>query len=251
MPRLLPSCAIGWRRPDGGSVMTALIAAAALATAGLLLRRPGSALDRLGPVRGSAEHSTGSDHGPHRWRRRMDGRSHEAEVVEVVFALAAELRAGRPPGRALALVATSAELLRAPLQVAAAAVDAGARPGDELGRLAALPGCAGLRAVAAAWGVTESAGGAVADVLDRLGESLETERQARDSLDAALAGPRATMMLLAGLPLLGLVLGESLGADPVGLLVHRPIGWALLACGLVLDALGVWWTRALVRRALR
>jgi tight adherence protein B len=175
----------------------------------------------------------------------------ETETVEVVFALASELRAGRPPGRAIALVASSSALLRQALAEAAAAVDAGARPGDELGRVAAVPGCSGLRAVAAAWTVTESAGGAVADVVDRLGDVLETERQARDALDAALAGPRATMVLLAGLPLLGLALGTSLGADPVGLLVHRPLGWLLLAAGATLDALGVLWTRLLVRRALR
>jgi tight adherence protein B len=240
--------------------MTALIAAVAVATSVLLVRRPGSALDRLGLDRlGLDRLSTvpsTDDRGRvsatvHRWRQRRDGQRQEAEVVEVVFALAAELRSGRPPGRALTLVSTSAELLRPRLAVAAAAVDAGARPADELGRLAVLPGCAGLHAVAAAWAVTESAGGAVADVLDRLGEALETERQARDTLDAALAGPRATMTLLAGLPVLGLVLGESLGAHPVGLLLHHPIGWALLASGLVLDAVGVLWTRALVHRALR
>ena len=172
-------------------------------------------------------------------------------MVEVVFALAAELRAGRTPGRALEFVAASTGLLRAPLTDAAAAVEAGARPGEELARIAALPGCGGLRAAAAAWTVTESAGGAVALVLDRLGEVLESERQAQDALDAALAGPRATMLLLAGLPLLGLLLGQSLGAHPIALLVHRPLGWALLAVGATLDGVGVVWTRLLVRRALR
>jgi tight adherence protein B len=59
------------------------------------------------------------------------------------------------------------------------------------------------------------------------------------------------MTLLAGLPLLGIVLGQSLGAQPLHLLLRRPIGWALLATGITLDLVGVAWTRLLVNRALR
>jgi tight adherence protein B len=186
-----------------------------------------------------------------RWRRRRDVAGREAEAIEVVFALAAELRAGRPPGRALALVADTAPLLRAPLAEAAAAVGAGASPAGELRRVGVIPGCAGLLSVAAAWAVTESAGGAVAEVLDRLGDVLEADRQARAALDAALAAPRATMALLAALPVLGVVLGQSLGARPLHVFVHRPLGWALLAVGVTLDLVGVAWTRLLVSRALR
>lgn len=173
------------------------------------------------------------------------------DVVDVVFALAAELRAGRTPGRALALVAGAGTSLAPQLSQAAAAVDAGGSASVELGRIADLPGCGGLRSTAAAWAVTESAGGPVADVLDRMGEVLDAEAQSRAALDAALAGPRATMALLAALPVLGLVLGQSLGAHPVGLLLRRPLGWSLLAGGAVLDITGVVWTRLLVGRALR
>lgn len=184
-----------------------------------------------------------------RRRRLIAGR--QAEAIEVVFALAAELRAGRPPGRALALVADTAPLLHESFVQAALAVEAGAPPSGELRRIGGLPGCDGLHGVAAAWAVTESAGGAVAEVLDRLGEVLEADRQSRAALDAALAAPRATMALLAGLPVLGVVLGQSLGARPVHLLTHRPLGWMLLTVGITLDLLGVTWTRLLVRRALR
>lgn len=184
-----------------------------------------------------------------RRRRLIAGR--QAEAIEIVFALAAELRAGRPPAQALALVADTAPLLHGDLVEASLAVEAGAPPSSELGRIGTLPGCEGLHGVAAAWAVTESAGGAVAEVLDRLGEVLEADRQARAALDAALAAPRATIALLAGLPVLGVVLGQSLGARPLHLLVHRPLGWLLLAAGITLDLLGVAWTRLLVRRALR
>lgn len=234
--------------------MTALAAGVAFALSTLLIRHPGSSrarLSRLQPVADAPDPPGFLARWLIRWRHRREVANRPAEVIEVVFALAAELRAGRPPGRALALVASSATSLRPALADASVAVDAGAHPGEELARIGTLPGCDGLGSVAAAWTVTESAGGAVADVLDRLGEVLEAERQARDALAAALAGPRATMVLLAGLPLLGLLLGESLGAHPFGLLLRRPLGWALLALGVTLDGVGIVWTRFLVRRALR
>jgi tight adherence protein B len=128
----------------------------------------------------------------------------------------------------------------------------GADPAAELRRAAsAVAGAEGLACVAAAWAVAESAGGRVAVVLERLSESMDSEAELRQELDAAMAGPRATMSLLAGLPLLGLVLGQSVGARPLDLLLHRPLGWGLLASAVVLDATGVVVTRAIAVRALR
>ncbi|HEX4655702.1 MAG TPA: type II secretion system F family protein [Mycobacteriales bacterium] len=232
--------------------MTAVLCAVAVAAALVLVPRD-SAGRRLAHVSRVVPVGPSSAGGRSRRlldRRGMRGRQ-EAEVAEVVFALAAELRAGRPPGRALALVASCSTYLRRELSAAATAVEAGASAATELRQVAQIPGCAGLRGVAAAWEVTESAGGAVADVLERLGEVLDVERQNRADLDAALAAPRATMLLLAALPVFGLALGQSLGARPLGVLFHRPLGWAMLATGAALDGVGVAWTRLLVRRALR
>jgi tight adherence protein B len=188
---------------------------------------------------------------PTSWRRRREVSAVEAATVEAVFALAAELRAGRPPSRALALVATQSGVLSRPLGAAAAAVASGASATDELRRIADQPGGAGWRSVAAVWEVTSHAGGPVADVLDRLGEVLDADRQARAALAAAMAGSRATMLLLASLPAFGMVLGQALGAHPVRVLLQSPLGWMLLAAAAVLDALGVLWTRVIMRRALR
>jgi tight adherence protein B len=243
--------------------VTVAIAALALAIAVLLIGRRAGPLSRLGAAGHVATRPATQTAAPtaaqassawralHVARRRNDATEAAAATVEAVFALAAELRAGRPPGLALTLVSANDGVLSEPLLTAAAAVVAGGSAADELLRVAEVPGCAGFRGVAAAWRVTEDSGGAVADVLDRLGEVLDAEEAARAALSAALAGPRATMLLLAGLPLIGLALGQSLGAQPLRLLVHRPLGWALLAGAGVFDAIGVGWTRLLVRRALR
>jgi tight adherence protein B len=174
-----------------------------------------------------------------------------AATVEITFALAGELRAGRTPAQALAAVAGLAGPLRAALEAACAAVAVGADPAAELERAALLPGAERLRYVAAAWAVAASAGGRVAVVLERLSEAMDSDDELRQELESAMAGPRATMVLLAGLPLLGLLLGQSVGAHPVRFLIDRPLGWGLLAVAALLDGLGVLVTRAIARRALR
>jgi tight adherence protein B len=160
-------------------------------------------------------------------------------TVEVTVGLAAELRAGRTPAQALAAVAPWSGPLEPALSSAAAAVAAGASAADGLLLAAAVPGAGGLRQVAAAWRVTESTGGRLAGVLDRLAEALDGELELRQELESALAGPRATVVLLAGLPVMGLALGQAVGARPLHLLLYRPLGWGLLAGAAVLDGAGV------------
>jgi tight adherence protein B len=88
-------------------------------------------------------------------------------------------------------------------------------------------------------------------VLERLSESMDADDELRRELDAAMAGPRATMVMLGGLPLLGLALGEAVGAHPLRLLLHQPLGWGLLTLAAILDTAGVIATRAIARSALR
>ena len=57
-----------------------------------------------------------------------------------------------------------------------------------------------------------------------------------------LAGPRATARTLATLPLIGLLLGVLMGADPIGWLLGSALGLGCLAGGAVLTGLGILWT---------
>jgi tight adherence protein B len=187
-------------------------------------------------------------------RRRNAARDRErcsVAAVELTFALAGELRAGRTPSQALAAAAVSAGPLVPALEAASAAVIVGASAGEELGRAAELPGAERLRYVAAAWMVTETVGGRIAVVLERLSEAMDDDDELRRELESAMAGPHATMAMLAVLPLLGLGLGQAVGAHPLQLLLHRPVGWALLAAATLLDGLGVYATRAIARSAMR
>lgn len=175
----------------------------------------------------------------------------ESAVVEVTFALAAELRAGRTTQEALASAAESAGPLRHVLAAAAASVAVGGSAATELEAGADLPGAERLRAVAATWRVTESAGGRVALVLERLGEAMDHDLALRGELQAAVAAPQATMKLLAGLPLVGIGIGQAVGADPLHILFYEPLGWALLAGAGLFDTAGILISRRITRRAMR
>jgi tight adherence protein B len=188
------------------------------------------------------------------WRARRRSRAVDAErrgIVEACSVLAAELRAGRTAAEALrsgAVVATGAsqDVLRA----GAATAGLG---GDVAGALTAMPpDCAVpdvLRSLAACWSVCSATGSGRPAAVDRLEEGLRADQALRQALAAELAGPRATAGLLAVLPVLGLLLAAALGADPLFVLLHTPLGLVCLVTGVGLDALGVLWTNRLVRRA--
>jgi tight adherence protein B len=187
-------------------------------------------------------------------RRRRHNRQREARaaaVADATFALAGELRAGRTPGEALRAAAATAGPLGDALLAAANSVALGGSAAAELDAASGLPGAERLRSVAAAWRVTASAGGRVALVLERLGEAMDRDDQLQHELAAALAAPRATIVVLAGLPVLGLAMGQAVGAHPFSLLFFKPLGWALLIAAGVLDAIGVAVSRRISRWALR
>jgi tight adherence protein B len=186
-----------------------------------------------------------------RWRSARARDECRAATVEVTFALAGELQAGRTSDQALAAVAAVGGPLQSVLAAAVSAVSLGSDAPAELARAAETPGAERLRYVAAAWAVASSTGGRVAVVLERLSQSMDDDDELRRELDAAMAGPRATMVMLGGLPLLGLGLGQAVGAHPVSMLLHRPLGWGLLTAAALLDGLGVAVTAAIARAALR
>jgi tight adherence protein B len=55
--------------------------------------------------------------------------------------------------------------------------------------------------------------------------------------------------MLAGLPVLGLLLGTALGADPLHVVLHSAAGLGCLVVGVVLEGAGLWWALRIVRGA--
>ncbi|WP_419996243.1 type II secretion system F family protein [Streptomyces boninensis] len=226
--------------------------------AGALRRRPelwclpggvllGLAADSLLPVIAA---------GPAAWLvgRRIRARRSAAEedrraaaVIDLCGAVVGGLRAGRQPGAAL-VAAVRGDVAGGGLrtEVLAAARFGGDVPAA-LRRAAAVPGAGGLRGVAACWQVATDGGAGLADGLERVAGALRAERRQRDELRAQLAGPRSTAVLLALLPVFGLVLGSAMGAAPLRVLLHTPYGLGCLAVGGALEWAGLAWTGRIVR----
>jgi tight adherence protein B len=82
-------------------------------------------------------------------------------------------------------------------------------------------------------------------------ERIEADARAADraaaSAAAQAAGAQATALLLAGLPIGGIGLGAAIGADPVRVLFHTPIGAACAIGAAVLQSAGLLWAERLTR----
>lgn len=177
-------------------------------------------------------------------RRSIQTRARRA-AVELVAAFAAELRAGQPVRQAFVRAQQSS-----PGDVAAHAVAVADLGGDvprALELIAAKSELPVLRSLGALWRVAEGSGAGLAQAADRLAIAEAESELARAELSAQLAGPRATARVLAGLPLLGMLLGSGLGASPLAWLLGSFWGWLILAAGCALEVAGLWWISRLTR----
>ncbi|KUN09906.1 hypothetical protein AQI95_02780 [Streptomyces yokosukanensis] len=183
-----------------------------------------------------------------RQKRHVRERTADA-VIALCGALAGEVRAGRQPGEALLRAAQdSGGLGEAQSAVVAAARFGGDVPGA-LAVAARQPGAEGLLGLAACWRVAVDQGAGLAAGLDRLDAALRAERDQRADLHAQLAGARATTVLLAVLPALGLLLGSAMGAKPLHVLLHTGPGLGCLTIGSAFEGAGLWWAVRIVRGA--
>jgi tight adherence protein B len=104
-----------------------------------------------------------------------------------------------------------------------------------------------LRLLGRAWSVASASGASLVDVLTGVADDLAARLEQADAVAAALAGPRSSAMLLAGLPVLGIALGSAMQARPVQFLLGDHLGRSVLLAGVALDAAGLLWTRRLAR----
>jgi tight adherence protein B len=178
-------------------------------------------------------------------------RRHEARrrrgLLAAIRLVVAELSAGSRPDAALGAGAAVAPEHASAFAAAASSAAAG---GDVAGALL-TSAAADLTPLAHAWRVAEESGAPLADVLGRVAADLADHEQQQRSVAVALAGPRSSAALLAGLPVIGVALGAAMGARPLGFLLGTPPGRLVCCAGALLDAAGVIWTQRLMLRAER
>jgi tight adherence protein B len=178
-------------------------------------------------------------------RQDRRGDSRLLAVADGLGALAADLRSGRSVDSATAAAAAAcadedsgralARAIRAPAADRGETADVG-RALDRISAGVLLSGRTGC---------------SLAAVVAAVEDDLRARHRQRLELRSATAAPRASALLLAALPALGLAMGSGVGADPWAVLTTTRTGQALLVAGVVLEFAGLAWSRRLMERAIR
>ena len=170
----------------------------------------------------------------------------EQDFARDLRALASELRSGAPSD--VALVRAAGKQVSWPRALAAARfgdlVDDGfIRDANENPQLAGY-----LRQLAACWRVSSTQGSGLSTSIERLGMGVKSQMELLATLDSELAAPRATGRLLSFLPVVGIGMAYLLGADPLAWFTGTLAGALTFALAVALTAIGMLWSRRIVRR---
>jgi len=177
-----------------------------------------------------------------------------AGLAEALSSFAAEVRAGAPPAAAAGAAGADAHSTAARVMalVSATAHLGGDVPDALRAARAREPVVAEhLDRLAGAWALAERHGIALAGPAGAVADDLRARARVAGGLRARLAGPRATAAVLAGLPVLGVLLGEGIGARPTAVLTGGSIGQGLLVVGVGLVCAGLAWTERIVAGVAR
>lgn len=183
----------------------------------------------------------------HRDRRRLAEGQAMAGALEVLIG---ELRVGAHPARAFAIAASESEgAVSASLGAVATRALLGADVASGLRTMAAgssVP--AYWDRLAACWQLAAEHGLAMSTLMQAAHGDIVGRQRFADRIRAALAGARATAAILAGLPVIGVLLGELIGAHPIRFLLEDRVGGWLLAVGVTLVCAGVAWSDHIIDR---
>jgi tight adherence protein B len=161
------------------------------------------------------------------WRRSRRRRRTERlrfAALDAIGGLAAELRAGLPQ----------------PASLPAELVPDGRDP--IVGRA--------VERVTGAISLSQTLGAPLADLLDRVEQDLRAKLRLTALVAAQTSGARATVALLASLPIVGTALGAGLGVSPLDTLLHTPFGAGCAVGAIALQAAGLAWCAWLNRAAV-
>lgn len=212
--------------------MAAVVVALAAAATGL-----------AGPVAGLliAGYTGLAARGLHQHRLRQAHAAARADLLERLAVAASNLRAGLPPMAALAAAEAGTSRPHPP-SAASSPPASSSPPATGSGPTAALSA-----RLAAAVRLAERTGAPLADVLERIEVDGRSADRARAAAAGQIAGARATTWLLAGLPLGGVGLGYAIGADPLAVLLHTPLGVVCAVTAIGLQLAGLAWSARITR----
>lgn len=93
-------------------------------------------------------------------------------------------------------------------------------------------------------------GTAVTPSLNRFIRQAKNEIELKQEIESELASTKATVYVLACLPVFGLVLGNLLNGNSIGWLLGTSTGRVCLLLAITLNLLGILWINRLIKRSL-
>ena len=111
-------------------------------------------------------------------------------------------------------------------------------------KVASLASCANLLEL------SSQSGSSINEALTQVADKLMTRRSQEQLIATELASTKATVFVLAGLPIMGVGMGLMLGSDSIPWLLGSPAGRVCLALGIGLELVGWFWIKRLLNRAL-
>ena len=187
----------------------------------------------------------------YRRRRRIQRAVDEGRTLETALdVLVGELRVGSHPVRAFGVAAD--ETVGA-VAVSLRSVAARARLGADVtaglraaARSSALP--AHWDRLAVCWQLASDHGLAIATLMCAAQRDIAERQRFSARVSSSMAGARATAAILAGLPVLGVLLGQLIGARPLSFLLSGHTGGWLLVVGSTLACGGLLWSDRITDR---
>ncbi len=188
-----------------------------------------------------------------RGRLRQLRRAEESAALQgALDVLVGELRIGAHPVAAFGVAAAEVGgTVAGSLQAVAARALLGADVAAGLRSVAAhSPLPAHWERLAVSWQLAQTHGLPIASLMRTAQRDIVERERFSARVDAGMAGARTTGVILAGLPVLGVGLGQLIGADPLRFLLSGGIGGWLLLVGVTLACCGLMWSDRITRRVL-
>jgi tight adherence protein B len=188
----------------------------------------------------------------HRRNRRRDSAAENQTLQSAMDVLIGELRVGAHPVRAFTVAAAETD---GTVATAFRAVAARARLGADVaaglrgaGRFSTLP--AQWDRLAVCWQLAAEHGLGMSVLMRAAQRDIAARQRFSTQLTAKLAGARATSTILATLPVLGVLLGQLIGAEPLRFLLSGHGGGWLLIAGTTMACGGLLWSDRITERVL-
>ena len=185
-----------------------------------------------------------------RSRLQRERRAEGEAMTAALETLVGELRIGAHPLRAFGIAASeSGGTVGAALHTVTARAGLGADVAAGLRVVAdqsAVPFY--WERIAVCWRLASDHGLAMSTLMRAAQRDIVDRQRFSGQVHAGLAGARATAAILAGLPVLGILLGQFVGAHPMRLLLGGGVGSWLLLIGAGLTVAGVAWSDRIVDR---